>query len=346
MKRTTAAGVLAWLLIAASAVFGAEPKLLRLSHINPQQPFDNSTGAMAAVFKSVVEAETGGSVKVVILSGGQMGNENEAMSQVAMGLVQSCISTAGGIAPFYPLYGVLDIPFAIPSYAVAWKVFDGPFGRWLMEDIRKTTGFRVLGFGEAGGFFQFSNNKRPIRTVGDMKGLKIRIMALPSHKSLLEAYGAFPAATDWDETYGVLQTGVADGQSNPIPIILAGKLYEVQKYLTITNHIYSTYCWIMDDRFYNSLDDHERSVVDSAAAVAIAAGRGVNRIIEATERGLPTLMARGMKVNTLTPEALAKFKEVGEASAMAFIKDNFGKRGLEMARLFLDAIREAEESQG
>ena len=319
----------------------AGPKVLKLAHINPQQPFENATGAMAAVFKSMVEAGTNGSVQVTIFPAGQLGNERETMEQVKIGVVQSYISSAGGMAPFYPLYGVLDIPFAVPNYAVAWKVFDGSFGDYLKEDIRKATGFRVLGFGEAGGFFQLSNSKKPIETVDDMKGLKMRTMTLPTHQNLMKTYGAAATPIAWAEVYTALQTGVADGQHNPLPIVLLGNLFEVQKYLTLTNHIYSTYCWVMNDEFWNGLTDNEKDVINSSAMTAIVAGRGLNRIIEGSDKGLPTIIEKGMKVNTPTPEAMEKFREMGKESAMSFIKENFGDKGVEIADLYLKAIDEA-----
>lgn len=331
--------VLAVVLTSSMAV--AAPKVLKISHLNAQQPFENSTGAMAAVFKSMVEAGTNGSVKVDIFPAGQLGNERETMEQVKVGVVQSYIASAGGMAPFYPSYGILDIPFAIPDYAVAWKVFDGPFGDFLKEDIAKVTGFKVLGFGEAGGFFQLSNSKRPIQKVEDMKGLKIRTMTLPSHQNLMKTYGAAATPIAWAEVYTSLQTGVADGQHNPIPIILLGKLYEVQKYLSVTNHLYGTYCWIMNKDFYEGLSDSEKHVVQVAAMTAITAGRGLNRIIEASDKGLPTLIKEGMEVNTPSPEALAVFRERGKESAMKFIKENYGDDGVAFAEKFLKAIDDA-----
>ncbi len=319
----------------------AAPKVLKLSHLNAQQPFETATGAMAAVFKSMVEAGTNGSVKVDIFPAGQLGNERETMEQVKVGVVQSYIASAGGMAPFYPSYGIIDIPFAIPDYAVAWKVFDGPFGDFLKEDILKVTGFKVLGFGEAGGFFQLSNSKRAIKTVADMKGLKMRTMTLPSHQNLMKTYGAAATPIAWAEVYTSLQTGVADGQHNPIPIVLLGKLYEVQKYLSVTNHLYGTYCWIMNEDFYKGLSDNEKHVVNVASITAVNAGRGLNRIIEASDKGLPTLIKEGMEVNTPTPEALEEFRELGRKSAMDFIKANYGDDGVAFAEKYLKAIEVA-----
>ena len=345
MKRFIMLLLVLCLILAAPVAFGA-PKTIKLAHLNPQQPFDVSTAAMTAVFKSMVEAESNGELLVTIFPAGQLGNERETMEQVQLGVVQSYIASAGGMAGFYPLYSIVDIPFAIPNYDIAWKVYDGPFGDHLAAEIEKKAGFKVLGYGEAGGFFQLSNNKRPIKTVADMKGLKMRTMTLPSHQNLMKAYGAAATPVAWAEVYTALQTGVVDGQHNPIPIVLTGKLFEVQKYLTITNHLYSSYCWVMNKEFYEGLTEKEKNIVDAAARTAIIAGRGLNRIIEASEKGLPALAEAGMEINTPTPEALEEFREVGRAAALAFIQETYKEEGAALAQMYLDAIDQAmEEAQ-
>lgn len=346
MKRRLIALGLAMLLLTASGMALAAEKTIKLAHLNPQQPFEVATAAMAAVFKSMVEAESNGTISVEIYPAGQLGNERETMEQVKVGVVQSYIASAGGMASFYPLYSILDIPFAIPNYDIAWKVFDGSFGKYLANDIETKAGYKVLGFAEAGGFFQLSNSKRPIKTVADMKGLKMRTMTLPSHQQLMKLYGAAATPVAWAEVYTALQTGVVDGQHNPIPIILTGKLYEVQKYLTITNHIYSTYCWVMNKEFYEGLSDNEKANIHSAAQTAIVASRGLNRIIEASDKGLPALAKAGMEINTPTPEAMEEFREVGRKGTMEFIETTFKDEGVDMAERFLKAIDEAiEESK-
>jgi len=329
-------------LFVSSVAFGAE-KVIKLSHLNPQQPFEVATAAMSAVFKNIVESESGGALKVEIYPAGQLGNERETMEQVQLGVVQSYIASAGGIAIFYPLYSILDIPFALPNYEVAWKVFDGPFGQYLAKDIEEKTGYKVLGFGESGGFFQITNSKRPIKSVADMKGLKIRTMTIPTHEELMRLYGAAPTPVAWAEVYTALQTGVVDGQHNPIPIILTGRLYEVQKYITITNHLYSPYCWVMNKDFYNSLSETEREIVDRAAREANVSGRGLNRIIEASDKGLPTLIKAGMEVNVLSPESLEEFRRIGREGMMEFIEKRFKGEGVELAEKYLKAIEEAED---
>jgi tripartite ATP-independent transporter DctP family solute receptor len=320
----------------------ASAKEIRLAHLNPQRPFEVATAAMAQVFKSMVEEGSGGSLQVVLLPEGQPGNERECMEQVRAGVLQSYIASAGGIAPFYPLVGVLDIPFAIRDFSVAWRVYDGPFGDFLRKDILTKSGFRVLGFGEAGGFFQISNNKRPILSPKDMEGLRVRIMAIPSHENLMRAFGAVPVVMPWSEVRTALETGVVDGQHNPIPILLAGELQTLQRYLTLSNHLYSVYFWVMNDEFYRTLTQEERRVVNEAARVAIVAGRGLNRILEASGKGRALLEEAGMRIDVLSPEATEAFRRIGRTSALTFLAESFGEEGQRLAERYLDAIGAAE----
>jgi len=184
---------------------------------------------------------------------------------------------------------VTNMPFAFSSYNVGYKVYDGEFGKELAADIEEKTGFHVLGFGESGGFFAITNSKRPIKSPSDMKGIKLRTMALPLHQAIVKALGAYPSTVAWAEVYTSLQSGVVDGQMNPVSIIAMAKLQEVQKYITLTNHLYAPYVWVVNPKFYNGLPDQLKGVVDDAARTAIIAGRGLSRIIDSTDKGLPAL---------------------------------------------------------
>jgi tripartite ATP-independent transporter DctP family solute receptor len=320
----------------------AADKVMKLAHLNKNDPFDNATGAMATVFKSLVESGTNGSVKVEIFPDGQLGKDNEVIQQVKVGVVQSSISTVGGIGSVYPMIGVIDVPFAFPNIGVTYSVFDGPFGKKLGDDIEKKTGLAVLGFGDSGGFFAFSNNKRPIKAPKDLEGLKIRTMTLESHKTVVSSMGGQPVAIAWAEVYTSLQTGVADGQMNPIPIVKFAKFDEVQKYLTLTNHLFTPYVWIINKKFLDGLTPYEKQVVQAAARSAIVSGRGISRIIEASERGLPALQAK-MEVYAPTPDELKVFREAAQPAVKAYIEKTFGEEGKEMMGAFLSAIDAAQK---
>lgn len=315
-------------------------KTLKLAHLNNEDPFDNATGAMAAVFKSLVEAGTNGSVKVQIFSSGQLGKDKEVLQQVKGGIVQSTIATSGGMASIYPLIGVLDIPFAFPNISATYSVLDGPFGDKMSADINAKTGLKVLGFGDSGGFFAFTNSKHPVKTPADMKGLKIRTMGLETHKTLVSSIGGQPVSLPWAEVYTSLQTGVADGQMNPVPIIKFAKFDEVQKYLTLSGHLFAPYPWVINQKFYDSLSKEEQAVVNYAAKSAIVAGRGISRIIEASDRGLPAL-AKKMEIYSPTPAEKAMFREAAVPAVKSFIVESLGKEGEEMLNAFLKAVEAA-----
>lgn len=318
-------------------------KVMKLAHLNKNDPFDNGTGAMATVFKSLVEAGTNGSVTVQVFPDGQLGKDNEVIQQVKAGVVQSTIASVGGIASIYPMIGVLDMPFAYPNIAVTYDVFDGPFGKALANDITKKTGLDVLGFGDSGGFFAISNSKHAIKSPEDMKGLKIRTMGLESHKTVVSSMGGQAVAINWAEVYTSLQTGVADGQMNPIPIIKFAKFDEVQKYLTLTNHLFTPYVWILNKPFFDGLSAHEKEVVRAAARSAIIACRGINRIIEASDRGLPAL-AQKMQIYSPTKEEIAKFRSLAQPAVKAQISKSYGQEGEALLAQFLSAIDKASKN--
>ncbi len=334
--------VVASLLISVNALPVAA-KVIKLAHLNPQTPFDIATAAVASVFKNEVEARTGGEIKVEIYPSGTLGNERETMEQVKAGITQSYIASVGGIAPFYPLIDITSMPFAYSSYEIGCQLYDGPFGQEMAEDIRNKTGIRVLGYIPQG-FFQFTNSKRPIKTPDDMKGLKMRTMNNPLHMEFMKSLGAAATPVAWAEIYTALQTGVVDGQHNPITVINLGKIFEVQKYLTLSNHMAGLYVWVINDAWFNGLKPEEKTAVQGAADAAVIAGRGIDRLVTATEKGLPALAAK-MEIYTATPEELEKFREIAIPAAKKFFAQTLGQDGTQWIEKYLNAVEEAKKSQ-
>jgi len=326
-----------------SATAFAADVTMRVAHLNPEGAFESHSGAMTTIFKSLVESASGGEIEVKLFPNGQLGKDNEVIQQVRDGIVESAISSAGGIAQHYPIVGVFDIPFAFPNIAVANRVIDkdSEFGKKFCADLEARTGLKVLGLIDSGGFFAFSNSKRPIKSVADMEGLRIRTMTLPTHQTMVSSLGGKPTPLPWAEVYTALQTGVADGQMNPIPIIVFAKFDEVQKYLSITNHVITPYIWTMNKDFYNGLSDKHRAIVDWASEVATEAGRGVSRVIEASDRGLPALSAK-MEVNTVSAEELEKFAAAAQPAVRKLIEEKLGSEGTEMLDAMLSAIEAAK----
>ena len=328
-------------LLAGNAV--AQDVTIRLAHLNPADPFKSHSGAMTAVFKSLVEANSNGAIEVQLFPNGQLGKDAEVIDQVRAGLVESTISSAGGLAQHYPLVGVFDIPFAFPNIGVASRVIttDSAFGEKFVGDIEDKTELKVLGLLDSGGFFAFSNSKQPITSVEDMEGMRIRTMTLPTHEAMISSLGGQPTPLPWAEVYTALQTGVADGQMNPIPIIAFAKFDEVQKYLSITNHVITPYVWTMNEDFFNSLSPEHQTLINWAAEVATEAGRSTNRVIEASEAGLPAL-AENMQVNVVSGEELAKFAEAAQPAVRALIEEQYGAEGISMLETLLESVEVAK----
>ena len=327
-------------LIALGAQAAMAAKVIKMHHLNKNGAFDNPSGAAAVVFKNLVESGTNGAVEVQIFPSGQLGKDAEVVQQVKAGIIQLGVHSVGGVGSVYPMISVLDVPFAFPNHAVAYEVLDGPFGQELGGDITAKTGMKVLGFSDSGGFFQLTNSKHPIKTLEDMKGLKIRTMGLDTHKKLIASLGGQPVSIAWSEVYTSLQTGVADGQMNPVPIVEFAKLYEVQKYLTISNHLFAPHVWLMNMDFYNSLTPAERTVVESAAKTAIVVSRGIANSIEASERGLPFLSEK-MEVYTLPESEKERFRAASLPVIKEHLENAFGAEGKTLLNHFLKAIKDA-----
>jgi tripartite ATP-independent transporter DctP family solute receptor len=296
---------------------------------------------MSAVFKSLVESNSNGRIEVQLFPNGQLGKDNEVIEQVRSGLVESTISSSGGMAQHYPLVGVFDIPFAFPNIGVASKVIDedSSFGEKFVADLEEKTGLEVLGLLDSGGFFAFTSGKAPIASVADMEGQRIRTMTLPTHETIISSLGGQPTALPWAEVYTALQTGVADGQMNPVPIIAFAKFDEVQKYLSITNHLITPYIWTMNAEFLASLSEEDQYLINWASDVATDAGRAMSRVIEASDKGLPALAAK-MEVNVVTPEEQAKFAAAAQPAVRTLIEEKYGAEGASMLEAMLTSIDE------
>ncbi len=339
MKQFPARPVTLFLLLAVTlfaCLAEAEEKVLYLAHPNVNDVDNNPTAAMAVTFKRELEALTDNTIRVEIFPEAQLGNDARVLQQVRQGIIQSSISSVGGIAGIYPLIGVLDYPMVFQSLSDTYAVFDGPFGRRLGKDIEAKTGLAVLGFGDTGGLFVITNAKRPIHNPADMQGLRIRIMGLESHRVFTGSLGAEPVGIPWAELYSSLQIGAVDGQMNPPSIIRFGKLDEVQKYLTVTNHFYTPYVWVADARFLASLTDLERTAVDVAARKAVAASRFLAQQVEAAGHDL-SVLGENLQIHHLSNEQAQLFRNATRPAMDRFIDKTLGAEGLALLKVLLTA---------
>jgi TRAP-type transport system periplasmic protein len=320
-------------------------KIIKIGHIDPDDPFLSPDQAASVVFKSMVESGTNGEIEVQIFPASVLGKERESMEQLQKGLIQAYIASAGAMATFWPMVGVLDTPFAIPNYSVAYDVFDGKFGDKLKKSILDKAKVRCLEVTDAAGFFSFTNSKKQVKTVDDLKGVKYRTMSLPSHIAFFKAMGASAIPIAWSEVFTSLQTGVVDGQHNPLGQIISGKIYEVQKYLSLTNHIFSTHWFLMNEDFFKGLTPDEKKVVLDAAQVAKVASRGITRVYLSTDKGLPFL-AKKMEVYQPSAKERETFAKVAIPAMKQWVKENLKDEGVALQNDFLKTIADSSKRLG
>ncbi len=313
----------------------AAPIEIKFGHVDSPDVCISKKGAAGAAFKNLVEAETTGAVDVKVFPAGQLGNERELIEGTKIGTIQMSMVSAA-IAGFYKEAQVLDIPYLFSSAPVAWKVMDGWFGKEMAADCLKKTGMRVLAYGETG-FRNFTNSNRPIKSPGDMKGLKIRVMEAPVYVNMVKALGAAPTPIAWTETYTALQQKVVDGQENPVSVIMMVKFYEVQKYLTLDGHSYGVDFILINDKFYQTLTKETQQIIKASAINAGWIGRGVQQLNSAI--GVADLKAKGMEVYSPNPKERAMFREAAQKPVIEYIEKQIGKAWIDK---LMKAVKEAE----
>jgi tripartite ATP-independent transporter DctP family solute receptor len=292
--------------------------------------FDHVNG-MYETFKKEVEANSKGELKVDLAYGGSLGNPNDRMNQMRRGIIQMSDASDGNYAAIYPDIQVFSLPYVFPTEQAAWKVFDGPAGTAMAVDMRKKTGIRVLGRWEAGGYRHFSSNK-PIRSVAAFGGLKVRALG-PANAKPVEAAGGIASAIPFNELYTSLKTGVVDAQDNSVSVFRLVKLYEVQKFLTLSGHSYSFGPMGINDAFYAKLSPAHQKIVADAARKAIAYNRETSRKIEG--EALAFVRQNGVTVIEMTAAA----KDARRAKVQPAVRD--GLLGQSSAPTVLDDARAA-----
>lgn len=262
-------------------------------------------GAGARAFEETLKAELGDAFTVRHFPSSGLGGEREVIEGLQLGTVEAMIASSGTLSNFVPEVGVFDIPFLFRDLDHARTVLDGPIGQDMLAKF-EGVGTYALAWGEQG-FRHITNNRGAIATPEDMAGLKIRTMENPVHIRAFEALGAAPTPMAWPEVIPALEQGAIDGQENPLSVIVSANLGEVQKYLTLDGHVYSSAIVLVSQRLWNDLDDTQKAAFEKAGDAAAAAMRDYVNNVEV--EGIETLRSRGMEVNELSPEQKKVFQD-------------------------------------
>jgi len=306
--------VVALILVFSLSGTALAAKTIRVSLCN-SETHPQSIGLQ--LFKQIVEERTKGELKVNLYYNSQLGGERESVEQVKNGLLEMATASAGPMTTFNPRFMVLDIPYAFNDYNEAWMVTDGPAGQALFKSCEEI-GLKGLGWFE-NGFRHTTNSAKPVKTIDDFKGLKIRTMEAPMHMEAFKLLGANPTPVPWTELYLVMQQRVVDGQENPLANIWEVKMYEVQKFTSLDGHIYDPMPLVANLDWFNDLTIEQQNIIETAALLGQNYSRAVNAAREEYIVGL--LEQKGMAVNPVSEAEKAKMRDATQAKIVQMIKE-------------------------
>jgi tripartite ATP-independent transporter DctP family solute receptor len=303
MKRSTFMQLLAVTALAFGVTGAqAQDKTFKLALQNPKgHPLEVG----ASKFAELVAAKTGGKIKVNVFPGGTLGSDAASVSASQGGTIEFVLLNSGILASQVKDFEVYDFPFMFASAKEADAVVDGPLGQKLHAKLADK-GLVGLAYFELG-FRNMTNSKRPINTVEDVAGLKLRVIPNAINVDWVKALGANPTPLAFPELYAALEQKAVDGQENPLSVILANKFYEVQKNLAITNHQYNPQSLIFSKKVWDALSADEKKAVQDAASEAAKFQRQVNRDKAASD--LEALKKAGMQVTELSAAEQNKLRD-------------------------------------
>jgi tripartite ATP-independent transporter DctP family solute receptor len=253
---------------------------------------NSSYGVAIDTFAREVEQRTQGRYKVQNFYSAALGAERESVEGVQLGTLDLTLTSTGPLPNFVPEVAILDIPFLFRDYAHARAVLDGPIGAELLQKF-PAKNLIALAWAE-NGFRHMTNSKHPVNTPDDLRGLKMRTMENPIHIQAYKQFGILPTPMAFTEVFTALQQGTVDGQENPLSVITSAKLDQVQKYLSLTGHVYSPAVILMNKGKWDALSAADKQAFTDAARAAVAANRA--RIDDDERKAVADLRAKGMVV--------------------------------------------------
>lgn len=287
-------------------------------------------GVGAAYMQQEIEKRTGGRYKIELFPNFALGGEREMTEGAQLGTIDLVTTSSGPVGNFVPDTLITDIPFLFRDYAHARSVLDGQIGQGILDKCT-AKGLICLAWSE-NGFRHMTNSKREIKAPEDAKGLKIRTMENPVHMTAFRTIGVLPTPMAFPEVFGALQQGTVDGQENPIGVITSAKLFQVQKHLTLTGHLYSPAVTLMSPAAYDKMSDADKKTIRELAREAAAVSR--KRVEQQEAEGIEELKKAGMQIRALSTDEKASFQK-----AMAPAYTEFAKR---FGQANIDAIRNAK----
>lgn len=301
---------------------------LKIGHFANENHAGNEACKM---FAEAVEKRTNGRIKVTIYPNNQLGAPPEVLEQNILGAIDMSLPTQGQLAKYSQKFGCVMMPFIYDDYAHADRVLDGPFMKWASPDLEKA-GLVFLSNWEWG-FRNLTNSQHPVNEPDDVKGLKIRTPPELPNQAAIEALGGIVQTISFSELPMALKQKVVDGQENPVAVIYAFKIYETQKYLTMTGHTYNSMVHVISKKTWDKLSKSEQKIIKEESKKAGDFMRKKLRDAEADE--IKKLQELGMEV--VFPDK-AKFKAKMEP-AYKRMEESVGKENIDEFLKIVESVR-------
>jgi tripartite ATP-independent transporter DctP family solute receptor len=286
----------------AGQVLAQQPRLIRFGYgLNEQ----SNQGRAVNFFADEVKKLSGGKMVVRAFPAAALGPDVQMQQALAGGAQEMMVGSTATLVGTVKEMGLWDIPFLFNNVQEADAVLDGPIGQKVMEQL-KDKGLVGLVYWE-NGFRNMTNSKRPIAKMEDFSGIKLRVMQNPVYLETFQTLGANAVPLPFPELFPALETKAVDGQENPFNTILSSKFFEVQKYLSVTNHVYSPWIMLASKKWWDQLSKAEQKVLLDAARASREFERRDTR--EEAGRALAELKGKGMQINQLSPAESARMRD-------------------------------------
>lgn len=280
-------------LLAASSIFACSSALATTFKVAVGDAQGGSQWELATKFKSSFEAKVAGKHKVDLFPNGQLGSEETTINSASMGTLDFSVLAVNNITPFSPSVGILTLPYVIQSAEDAKKLVTGEVGKELAANTVRDAGVRIVGWAFSG-FRVLTNSKKPVKTLADLKSLKIRVPKNEIMIASYQAWGINPTPMAWSETFTALQQGVVDGQDNPYITVSSMKFNEVQKYITNIRYVFSLEPIIVGEGVFKKQPaDVQKAILDAGAE---ATEHSFKWLAETEGRIKKELTAKGMQI--------------------------------------------------
>lgn len=284
--------------------------------------------AAVEVFVPMVEEGSDGNIKVELYPNSQLGSVPENIESMRIGGLEMCWASDAAIAGFVPEWNLIGLPFLWTSIDAAHEALDGDFGEYLDQRLEEQCGIIDLGNADVG-FRNITNSKRTITSPADLSGIKIRTMTNELHVEYFTALGAIPTPMSFSELFTALQQKTVDAQENPTAMIWNNRLYEVQDYLTISEHVWSSAPITIAKDFYESLPEEYQKLLADAAQATMEYQREL--ITKQNTDYQQNIADAGLEVTVLTDEQKAEFQKIAEDTVYKTAAEKYGQDLIDMA---------------